>query len=91
MLFEGVFTDLTPQLSAALLSCFTFEEKAEMPRLAEELSGILRQMQVRMTSLIRAVRARRSLVMAYLISERFSLGRDTFLTGTLRGCWSLIA
>jgi len=45
MLFDGLFTDLTAQQAVALLSCFTFQENADMPRLAEELSGILRQMQ----------------------------------------------
>ena len=48
LLFNGVFNNLTPQQSAALFSCFVFDEKAkEMPKLTEELSGPLRQMQVR--------------------------------------------
>ncbi|GAB6028829.1 Exosome RNA helicase MTR4 [Chamberlinius hualienensis] len=46
LLLNGVFNSLTPQQAAALLSCFVFQEKAnEMPRLTEELSGPLRQMQ----------------------------------------------
>lgn len=52
MIFNGLFNDLSPQKCAALLSCFVFEEKAEMPKLAEELSGILRQMQVRLSKLL---------------------------------------
>ncbi|VDK28176.1 unnamed protein product, partial [Anisakis simplex] len=45
MLFGGQFTELTPQQMGALLSCFVFEEKANVPKIAEELSGILRTMQ----------------------------------------------
>jgi len=45
MLFNGMFNSLTPPQAAALLSCFTFQENAEMPKIAEELSGILHQMQ----------------------------------------------
>ena len=48
LIFNGVFNDLTPAQAAALMSCFVFDEKAnETPRLTEELSGPLRQMQVR--------------------------------------------
>ncbi|CAG5133954.1 unnamed protein product [Candidula unifasciata] len=46
LLFNGVFTDLTPQQACALISCFVFQEKAsEMPKLGEELAGPLRIMQ----------------------------------------------
>lgn len=46
LMFNGVFNNLTPQQCSALLSCFVFDEKAkEMPKLTEELSGPLRQMQ----------------------------------------------
>lgn len=46
MLFNGLFNDLNPNQIAALLSCFVFEEKAEqLPKLTEELSEPLRQMQ----------------------------------------------
>ncbi len=46
MMFGGIFTELaTPQL-AALLSCFVFEEKAGGTKLADDLSGCLRAMQV---------------------------------------------
>jgi ATP-dependent RNA helicase DOB1 len=46
MLFNGLFNDLTPGQIAALLSCFVFEEKAEqMPKLGDELSQPLKQMQ----------------------------------------------
>lgn len=46
MLFSGAFNNLTPQQSVALLSCFVFQENAEMPKLADDMSGLLRQMQV---------------------------------------------
>ena len=46
MLFSGIFSELKPQHCAALLSCFVFEEKASSGKLAEELSGCLRRMQV---------------------------------------------
>ena len=47
LLFNGVFNQLTPEQSCALVSCFVFQERSqEMPKLTEELSGPLRQMQV---------------------------------------------
>ncbi|KHN72795.1 Superkiller viralicidic activity 2-like 2 [Toxocara canis] len=46
MLFGGQFSQLTPEQMAALLSCFVFEEKANVTKVAEELSGILRVMQI---------------------------------------------
>ncbi|XP_069780461.1 exosome RNA helicase MTR4 isoform X2 [Narcine bancroftii] len=46
MMFNGIFNDLTAEQATALLSCFVFQEKAsEMPKLAEQLAGPLRQMQ----------------------------------------------
>ena len=46
MLFNGLFNDLNPCQINALLSCFVFEEKTEqMPKLTEELSQPLKQMQ----------------------------------------------
>lgn len=46
MLFNGLFNNLNPNQIASLLSCFVFEEKAEqLPKLTEELSEPLRQMQ----------------------------------------------
>ncbi|XP_030761641.1 exosome RNA helicase MTR4 [Sitophilus oryzae] len=46
MLFNGLFGTMTPEQSCALLSCFVCEErKAETPKLTDELSGPLRQMQ----------------------------------------------
>lgn len=46
MLFNGLFNDLNPYQINALLSCFVFEEKTEsMPKLTDELSKPLRQMQ----------------------------------------------
>ncbi|CAG9817307.1 unnamed protein product [Phaedon cochleariae] len=46
MIFNGVFGTLAPAHSCALLSCFVCDEKSsENPKLSEELSGPLRQMQ----------------------------------------------
>lgn len=46
MMFNGVFNELTPEQSAAILSCFVTDEKSnEMPKLTEELAGPLRSMQ----------------------------------------------
>ncbi|BFZ16879.1 hypothetical protein BsWGS_19918 [Bradybaena similaris] len=46
LLFNGVFTDLSPQQACALISCFVCQEKGlEMPKLGEELAGPLRIMQ----------------------------------------------
>jgi len=43
---KGLFTNLTAAQSAAILSCFVFDERSnEMPKLSETLSGPLRQMQ----------------------------------------------
>merc|ERR1712227_306370 len=45
MVFNGLFTDLNPSQTAAILSCFVCDEKTpEMPKLTEKLSGPLRQM-----------------------------------------------
>ncbi|KAJ8955263.1 hypothetical protein NQ318_000290 [Aromia moschata] len=46
MIFNGVFGNLSPAQASSLLSCFVCDEKSqEMPKLSEELSGPLRQMQ----------------------------------------------
>ena len=46
MVFNGLFNEMTPAQSAAILSCFVCDEKSnEMPKLTQELSGPLRQMQ----------------------------------------------
>ncbi|CAO1633444.1 unnamed protein product [Jaminaea pallidilutea] len=46
LIFNGVFTDLTPEQCAALLSCFVFSEKSEQQiRLKEDLAAPLRVMQ----------------------------------------------
>ncbi|KAG5900338.1 hypothetical protein JTB14_026346 [Gonioctena quinquepunctata] len=46
MIFNGVFGVLTPAQGCSLLSCFVCDEKSsENPKLSEELSGPLRQMQ----------------------------------------------
>lgn len=53
MIFNGVFGQLTPSQACALLSCFVCDEKTiDPPRLTEELSGPLRQMQVSLVSFI---------------------------------------
>ena len=46
MVFNGLFNEMSPSQSAAILSCFVCDEKSnEMPKLTQELSGPLRQMQ----------------------------------------------
>nr|CAD7458150.1 unnamed protein product [Timema tahoe] len=46
LIFNGTFNNLTAPQCAALLSCFVCDEKSsEMPKMSEELSGPLRQMQ----------------------------------------------
>ncbi|XP_031351055.1 exosome RNA helicase MTR4 [Photinus pyralis] len=46
MIFNGVFGQLTPAQCCAILSCFVCDEKcSEAPKLCEDLSGPLRQMQ----------------------------------------------
>ena len=46
MMFNGLFNEMTPPLVAAILSCFVCAEKSnEMPKLTDQLSGSLRQMQ----------------------------------------------
>ena len=48
MIFNGMFNDLSVPQSVALMSCFTFDEKSnDAPKLQDQLSGALRQMQVR--------------------------------------------
>lgn len=47
LIFNGVFGQLSAAQACALLSCFVCDEKSnEAPKLSEELSGPLRQMQV---------------------------------------------
>lgn len=46
LLFNGAFNELTPEQTAALLSCFVFEEKSnEAPALKEELAKPFRDIQ----------------------------------------------
>ncbi|CCH46678.1 ATP-dependent RNA helicase [Wickerhamomyces ciferrii] len=46
MIFNGNFNEITPEQSAALLSCFVFQERSkETPRLKPELAEPLKQMQ----------------------------------------------
>lgn len=45
MIFEGAFTELTPSESAALLSCFVFEERVPNTKLDDKMCGYLRNMQ----------------------------------------------
>jgi ATP-dependent RNA helicase DOB1 len=45
LLFDGFFNDLSPEICAAILSCFVFEEKAESPSLKEELARPYRELQ----------------------------------------------
>jgi len=45
MIFNGVFNTMTVEQCTAVLSCLIFQEKGEMPKLAEELATPLRIMQ----------------------------------------------
>lgn len=47
LLFDRFFNELTPELCAATLSCFVFEEKSESPALREELAKPFRQIQAK--------------------------------------------
>ncbi|KAG8527959.1 ATP-dependent RNA helicase mtr4 [Bacidia gigantensis] len=47
LLFDGFFNELTPELCAAVLSCFIFEEKSEAPALKEELAKPYREIQAK--------------------------------------------
>ena len=47
LLFDGFFNDLSPELAAAVLSCFIFEEKSEAPALKEELARPFREVQAK--------------------------------------------
>jgi len=46
MIFNGMFNELSVPQSVALMACFTFDEKtSDQPKLQDQLSGALRQMQ----------------------------------------------
>ena len=45
LLFDRFFNELTPEMCAAVLSCFIFEEKSEAPALKEELARPFREIQ----------------------------------------------
>merc|ERR1712176_1416381 len=46
MIFNGLFNTMNVEQCTALLSCLIFQEKGEMPKLAEELATPLRTMQM---------------------------------------------
>ena len=47
MIFNGTFVDLQPAKAAALLSCFVCDERSnDAPKLTDDLSGALKNMQV---------------------------------------------
>jgi ATP-dependent RNA helicase DOB1 len=45
MIFNGIFNTMTVEQCTTVLSCLIFQEKGEMPKLAEELAAPLRVMQ----------------------------------------------
>lgn len=47
LLFDRFFNELTPEMCAAVLSCFIFEEKSEAPALKEELAKPYREIQAK--------------------------------------------
>lgn len=47
LLFDRFFNELSPEMCAAVLSCFIFEEKSEAAALKEELAAPFRQIQAK--------------------------------------------
>lgn len=47
LLFDRFFNELTPEVCAAVLSCFIFEEKSECPALRQELAKPFREIQAK--------------------------------------------
>lgn len=47
LLFDRFFNELTPEVCAAVLSCFIFEEKSECPALRQELAKPYREIQAK--------------------------------------------
>ncbi|KAL9635258.1 MAG: hypothetical protein Q9164_003583 [Protoblastenia rupestris] len=47
LLFDRFFNELSPEMCAAVLSCFIFEEKSEAPALKEELARPYREIQAK--------------------------------------------
>ncbi|MCJ1279955.1 ATP-dependent RNA helicase mtr4 [Puttea exsequens] len=47
LLFDRFFNELSPEMCAAVLSCFIFEEKSEAPALKEELARPFREIQAK--------------------------------------------
>ena len=47
LLFDRFFNELSPEMCAAVLSCFIFEEKSEAPALKEELAKPFREIQAK--------------------------------------------
>ncbi|EHK99185.1 P-loop containing nucleoside triphosphate hydrolase [Glarea lozoyensis ATCC 20868] len=45
LLFNRFFNEMSPEMCAAVLSCFIFEEKSQAPALKEELSKYFREIQ----------------------------------------------
>ncbi|KAH8685608.1 rRNA-processing arch domain-containing protein [Tricladium varicosporioides] len=45
LLFNGFFNEMSPEMCAAVLSCFIFEEKSQAPALKEELDKYFREVQ----------------------------------------------
>ena len=47
LLFDRFFNELSPEMCAAVLSCFIFEEKSDAPALKEELAKPYRELQAK--------------------------------------------
>ena len=47
LLFDRFFNELSPEMCAAVLSCFIFEEKSDAPALTEDLAKPFRQVQAK--------------------------------------------
>ncbi|EJT79417.1 FRQ-interacting RNA helicase [Gaeumannomyces tritici R3-111a-1] len=56
LLFNGFFNDLTPDVCAAILSCFVFDEKMEAEPLKEDLDKLVRQVHAQAKTIARISR-----------------------------------
>ncbi|KAG0140493.1 hypothetical protein CROQUDRAFT_674629 [Cronartium quercuum f. sp. fusiforme G11] len=57
MIFNGAFSELTPEQCAALLSCFVFNEKSEQPtKLKAELEGPMKKMKEAATKIAHEIK-----------------------------------
>lgn len=56
LLFNGFFNELTPEVCAAILSCFVYDEKMEAPPLKEDLEKLVREVHAQAKTIARISR-----------------------------------